>query len=107
MPIVSPVGRDDLNARARAGPDVAVDVAAQAVGERGRRLLRVGARNGQLRVPPAVARRLAVDVEHADLAARAGVGDIQALVVGREAEAVGAGDFVGDHRHLAGGGSTR
>ena len=86
------VGRDDLNAGPRARPDVAVGVAANAVG-RGRR---AGAGNVELNETLAVAQRLAVDVPDLDLARRAGVGDIELLVVGREADAVGPADFVGD-----------
>src|SRR6185436_8822646 len=87
------VWRDHLYARARAAPDVAVHVRADAVGGRRRAVLAV---HEELRQPLAVAQRLAVDVVDADVAARARVGDVQLPVVGREADSVRAALIVGD-----------
>ena len=53
IPIRSPAGVDDLHARARAGPDVAVRVAADAVGRR----RRAAAGDVELHEPLAVAQR--------------------------------------------------
>src|SRR5436190_5844281 len=68
------VGSDYLHARARAAPDVAVHVGADAVGGRWRAAC---AAHAELREPLAVAQRFAVDVVDTDVAARARVGDVQ------------------------------
>src|SRR5712675_1198812 len=60
------VGGDDLDAGPRATPDVAVHVAADAVG--GRRRARSG--DVELDEPLAASQRLAIDVVDADVAAR-------------------------------------
>src|SRR5690606_15186119 len=82
---------------ARARPDVAVDVAADAVGDA---RLAVELHRGEL---APVRELLPVDdVPHLDVlrralvVGRAGVGDVELLVIGREAEAVRLEDLVGD-----------
>src|SRR5438094_376062 len=62
------IGRDDLNAGTRAGPNIAVDVAANSVS--GRRRCRSG--NIKLNEALSISDRLAVHIPHFDLAAGAG-----------------------------------
>src|SRR5712691_333147 len=90
-------GRNDLHAGARAAPEVAVDVAADAVGGRGH----VGAGNIQNDEALAAADRLAIQVPDLDFA-RAGVREIDPFVIGREANAVGPGHIVCNFFHLPG-----
>src|SRR5262245_23178862 len=92
------VRRDHLHPGPRAGPDVAIGVAANAVGGR----WGAGARNIELYETFAIAHRRAVDVIHLDVSRHPSVGDVQLLVVGREADAVGLADFVGDLCNLPG-----
>src|SRR5436305_268737 len=69
------VGGEDLDAGAGSGPDVAVDVAAHAVGGRGS----IAAGDGELGEALAVADGFAVEVPDLDFAAGAGVADINLL----------------------------
>lgn len=85
------VGGDDLHAGPGAGPDVAVDVAAHAVG---RGAIARG-RVDEFGEYAAVAQVFAIDVPHTDVPAGAGVGDIEQAVVGRETQAVGRVDVIG------------
>src|SRR4030095_15765493 len=71
------IRRHDLNARAGAGPDVAVDIAANAIG--GGRL--ACAWNVELSQTLAVPDGLAVDIPDFDLARRSGVGNVDLLVI--------------------------
>src|SRR4029450_1668228 len=71
-------GCNDLNARARASPDVPVHVAADPVG-RGRR---AGSGDVELNEPFAVAKPLAVHIPPLDVAGHTGVGDVELLIVG-------------------------
>src|SRR4029077_20044928 len=72
-------GGDDLNAGSRAGPDVPLDVAANAVGGR----WGAGSWNIELNEALAVAKRLAVDVVDPDVSWHPGVSHVELLVVWR------------------------
>ena len=80
-----PARRDNLNAGTGASPDVAIGIATNPIG-RGRC---AGSGNIDLDETFAIANRLSIDVPDFDLAAAAGVGDVDLLIVRREADSVG------------------
>jgi len=92
------VGRKDLHSRARAGPDVAVGVAADAI----RRRWRAGAGNVELHETLAVAQLAAIDIPHLDLARHSGIGDIELSIVGRKTDPVRSAHVVGQFVYLTG-----
>ena len=83
---------DHLDAGRRAGPNVTVDIAANAIG---------GA-SGELDKTLAIAQRFAIEIVDPDLAAGAGVADVHLLVIRRKADAVGLVEIVGHLVHLSG-----
>src|SRR5262245_23618898 len=84
------IGRNYLNARARAGPDISVHIAANSIGS-GRL---AGAGNIELHEAFSVTDGFAVDIPHSDLAWRASVGHIELPVIRRKTNSIRPTQFI-------------